>query len=291
MNKIFILALTLVLILSTLYIATKPGELREVSFGGKSLKVVEKEIETKSHKTQIETKEPVQKANSPKVTPQNNIDEKIIQWRISQNLKEQQQIKTTSQPKKVPVLKVMPEKQEKVTIQTQTSKVVQKPKPPSKVQPPPKPQSKSKVMTPTKLKAQPKQKVLTAYEETIAWNQWHANLANEIHRLSNLRQEDFKVTIYKTKVYYSFDVDNNRNISNIIITVENLPSKNDTNKVITHFKTIINMMNNKPILKFVEGSQRTSVHVQDSIIWVNPGEEKTTNASKYSDYETVKKYK
>ena len=134
-------------------------------------------------------------------------------------------------------------------------------------------------------------KGLTEYEETIAWNQWHANLANEIHRLSNLRQEDFKVTIYKTKVYYSFDVDNNRNISNIIITVENLPSKNDTNKVITHFKTIINMMNNKPILKFVEGSQRTSVHVQDSIKWVNPGEEKTTNASKYSDYETVKKYK
>ncbi len=286
MNKIFILALTLVLILSTLYIATKPGELREVSFGGKSLKVVEKEIETKSHKTQIETKEPVQKANSPKVTPQNNIDEKIIQWRISQNLKEQQQIKTTSQPKKVPVPKVMPEKQEKVTIQTQTSKVVQKPKPPSKVQPPPKPQSKSKVMTPTKLKAQPKQKVLTAYEETIAWNQWHANVVNEFVRLSQSRNTALDPK-KGTKVSFDFRVDKNGNVSDVRILVDN-PSELYT--AYQQFAPYIKALSKKSVLKFPAGTQRTVTTVSDSFI-LESGPTSQLNSSRYKDYETVKKYR
>lgn len=135
------------------------------------------------------------------------------------------------------------------------------------------------------------QNTLTEYEETIAWNQWRANLANEILRLGKLKQENFKVTRYKTKVYYSFDVDKYKNISNIIVTVENLPNKNDTYKVITHFKTIINMMNHKPILQFVEGSQRTSVHVKNSMKWVKVGEATPTRASDYSDNERIKKYK
>ena len=286
MNKIFILALTLVLILSTLYIATKPGELREVSFGGKSLKVVEKEIETKSPKTQIETKEPVQQANSPKATPQNNIDEKIIEWRISQNLKEQQQIKTTSQPKKVTAPKVMPVKQEKVTIQTQTSKVEQKPKPQSKVQPQPKPQYKSQVLTPTKPKAQPKQKVLTAYEETIAWNQWHANVVNEFVRLSQSRNTALDPK-KGTKVSFDFRVDKNGNVSDVRILVDN-PSELYT--AYQQFAPYIKALSKKSVLKFPAGTQRTVTTVSDSFI-LESGPTSQLNSSRYKDYETVKKYR
>ena len=180
----------------------------------------------------------------------------------------------------------MPEKQEKVTIQTQTSKVVQKPKPPSKVQPPPKPQSKSKVMTPTKLKAQPKQKVLTAYEETIAWNQWHANVVNEFVRLSQSRNTALDPK-KGTKVSFDFRVDKNGNVSDVRILVDN-PSELYT--AYQQFAPYIKALSKKSVLKFPAGTQRTVTTVSDSFI-LESGPTSQLNSSRYKDYETVKKYR
>ena len=129
------------------------------------------------------------------------------------------------------------------------------------------------------------QKKLVTQQETIAWNKWRADIANAVgdYTTANLAE---KVTV-GTVIKYSFIVDKNEQISNIIVTIikgETSPSAQSAKSTV--YKAIRNI-NGKSILTFPNGSNRNKTTVEGLL-------ELSKQAAKidkgmYNDYETVTK--
>ena len=90
-----------------------------------------------------------------------------------------------------------------------------------------------------------------------------------------------------TKIKYSFDVDKNEQISNIVVSIIKGPINSGTQSAKSTIYKAIKSLNGKNILTFPKGSNRTSTHVVGAIEL----SDKTTKIDKnmFNDYETVTK--
>ena len=167
---------------------------------------------------------------------------------------------------------------------TQTAQQpAQQPKPQSQVQPQPRPQPQPtvvKIETPQQ-PAPTTKKVLTEEEEIIAWNIWRSNVNNYVMQNSAGK---FGFVPLGTQFSFSFLVDKFGNVSNIKVECSNQDYMNEARNVV---KPAIAAMQNKAILKFPEGTRRTTTQATGAFTiarsnnFYNPGD--------FSDYEKVKK--
>lgn len=140
----------------------------------------------------------------------------------------------------------------------------------------PKPQEKKVEVTQPKSSSNP---YMTEEEEIIAWNKWRANVTNQIMKDSNVGSA-FMGTVF----HFTFVVDKFGNVSNI--RVESNPAA-FMDLARNGLKPAIANLQNKPILKFPQGTKRTTVIVDDSFIISTQNNFATPNL--YSDYERVKR--
>ena len=162
-----------------------------------------------------------------------------------------------------------------------TQQPVQQPKPKPQAQPQPKPQpTVVKVDTPQQPTTTTK-KVLTEEEEIIAWNIWRSNVNNYVMQNSAGK---FGFVPLGTQFSFSFLVDKFGNVSNIKVECSNQDYMNEARNVV---KPAIAAMQNKAILKFPEGTKRTTTQATGAFTiarsnnFYNPGD--------FSDYERIKK--
>lgn len=126
---------------------------------------------------------------------------------------------------------------------------------------------------------------LVTESETIAWNKWRADLANEITKKAYSYQTSGaqKGTIYK----YTFDVDKNRVITNINVKIYSGPSGTAEQELLNAIKKAISATNGSSILTFPNGTNRTKTSVTGGIQVADTTQ--YTDSSKFADYEVVKK--
>lgn len=129
------------------------------------------------------------------------------------------------------------------------------------------------------------QKVLTEYEETVVWNKWRADVCNSVTQ--NVNSGFASIVPEGTTFSYSFDVDKNKQISNILVKVAQGYINEKTNSGASMIKTAIQSLNGKNILTFPQGTQRTSVNVAGAI--KRSKTTKNINANEFNDTEVIKK--
>lgn len=117
-------------------------------------------------------------------------------------------------------------------------------------------------------------------EDKIAWNAWHCNVGNLILKEKNVPPNEALNTLNVIQ----FNVDNKRNISNIIITAEPAKYSKLAQK---HYFEYVNSLNGNSILEFPKNSERKVVHVKVPI--VTSDKVKFNKPQDYSDYETIRK--
>lgn len=128
-------------------------------------------------------------------------------------------------------------------------------------------------------------------EETVSsvvWNQWRADVTNTFYKTT--AKYPFGRNKEAVKVKYSFDIDNNGNISNPYVT----PYDNNGNQcseetrlvILDSVKTVFTKMQHSLVLKFPEGSKRSKVTISGTYVPANKG--RYVNASDYNDVETVR---
>lgn len=161
--------------------------------------------------------------------------------------------------------------------QVQTQQPVQ-----TKVQEQPKTQPTTvKVETPQQTPTTTTKKVLTEEEEIIAWNIWRSNVNNYVMQNSAGK---FGFVPLGTQFTFSFLVDKFGNVSNIKVECSNQDYMNEARNVV---KPAIAAMQNKAILKFPEGTKRTTTQATGAFTIARSNN--FYNPSDFSDYEKVKK--
>jgi hypothetical protein len=117
-------------------------------------------------------------------------------------------------------------------------------------------------------------------ESKIAWNAWHSRLDNKILKDAKVpKGEEFN-----TVNFLQFNVDSNKNISNIKISTQPEKYSQIAKK---HYLDYLISLNGNDILEFPKDSDRKVVLVKLSITT----SDKTTysNPKDFSDYETIRK--
>ncbi len=120
-------------------------------------------------------------------------------------------------------------------------------------------------------------KTLTEQEEIIAWNKWRANLQNRVMADSHV------VAPLGTVFMFSCVVDKYGNISNINAWSTN---PNYTAMAKRNVKPALAALQHQPILKFPQGTQRTSTVVAGSFIISTS--DRFASPDDYSDYERIR---
>lgn len=191
---------------------------------------------------------------------------------------------TTSTPQKKTTTKISQplqtkqiKKTEEKTAQTVTKTVAPKPKPVevvTKKEPVQKP-----VTVQTTTQAVPPVKVLTQQEEEIAWNAWRSALQNKI-------MQDVKLPTVPNGVVFrfSFTVDKFGKITNLQTWSE---TSTYTPHAIQYIAPVIRSYQGRSILKFPEGSTRTTTTVKGG--WKISSVEKYSTPKDYNDIERVQK--
>ena len=113
-------------------------------------------------------------------------------------------------------------------------------------------------------------------DETIAWNKWRSNLQNRIMDDSDIDAD------YGTIFYFSFTVDNNRNISNVRVISTNLWDKESTEVV----RRAILHLKGKPILNFPPNTNRSSIKFTGGFVIGTTSQYSTPGD--YNDFEHVR---
>lgn len=116
--------------------------------------------------------------------------------------------------------------------------------------------------------------------DKIAWNKWHSNLINKILENNKGGIDEPLNTIN----FIQFNVDNNKNITNIKISAD--PEKY-TQVAKNYFLDYIRSLNGNEILQFPANSQRKVVLVKLPIVVKDAS--KLTTPNDFSDYETIGK--
>lgn len=119
-----------------------------------------------------------------------------------------------------------------------------------------------------------------AKEDKIAWNSWHSIVGNKILNDKKVPPDEELNTINMIQ----FNVDNQRNISNIKISTD--PQKY-MQMARTYYIDYLNGLNGNPVLAFPKNSQRKVVTVK---MLIKSGKSmKYASPQDFSDYETVRK--
>ena len=108
------------------------------------------------------------------------------------------------------------------------------------------------------------QKKLTIEEETIAWNQWRANVANAITAQGH--KYGVNGVELGTICKYSFNVNANKQISGITTSIVKGVQDEYSMKFANAVKSAIQSLNGSSILKFPEGTERKTVNVVGGIM-------------------------
>ncbi len=116
----------------------------------------------------------------------------------------------------------------------------------------------------------------TSREELIAWNIWRSNLQNKIMELSDVDAD------YGTIFFFSFKVDENRNITNVKVTATTRSGREN----ILAVRKAINKTNHKDILAFPKGTKRKMVDFTGGFIMGTY--EQYSSPSDYHDFERVR---
>lgn len=132
------------------------------------------------------------------------------------------------------------------------------------------------------------QKKLVEYQENILWNQWRANVCNNV--ASKLDKQFAYVAPAGTVYTYSFDVDNQRRITNVVVKISRGYVNSTTQQGIFMIQNAIKSLNLSTILTFPTGSQRTTVKVSSGIERTS-AQSTTINANSFNDVETITKQK
>jgi len=132
------------------------------------------------------------------------------------------------------------------------------------------------------------QKKLVEYQENILWNQWRANVCNNVAK--KLDKQFAYVAPAGTVYTYSFDVDNQKRITNIVVKISRGYVNSTTQQGIFMIKQAIQSMNLSTILTYPPGSQRTTVKVSSGIERTS-AQSTTINANSFNDVETITKQK
>lgn len=299
MNKIFLIILVLILAIITFFAVTNTYTLKEVRFGQSSLEVVSNETENVKKTVNVRDKNLIQEVQVPKVTPKNitkepekqNIDVKDFSNIFSKyEFKKNEQktkpvVMNNVEPKSVKQI-VKKDMATKVTTKQVVQKNVEQPK-----STPVKKEVEKAATTPKIIKktnsTSPKKKNLTEYEETIAWNQWRANVSNAVAELVN---SNFSNIVPQGTIYsYSFNVSSKGRISDVVAILSRGYNNPSTSQGRLMIEQAILSLNGNSILTFPEGTQRTSVNVAGAI--ERSQTSSSVNANQFNDTETIKKTK
>lgn len=141
------------------------------------------------------------------------------------------------------------------------------------------PKPKPEVQEPAPIQHQPKfsNPYMTEQEEIIAWNKWRSNLQNQI-----MKDSQIDYAPLGTMFLFTFIVDKYGNISNIKVECSN-PNYMDIAR--DRVKPAISNLQRKPILKFPQGTQRTSTVVTG--IFLIGTQERYSTPEDFSDFERV----
>lgn len=178
---------------------------------------------------------------------------------------------TPSTPKKTVTTKVEPTKKATATNTSKPATATKASVPKQTVQPPVKQENK-----------------LTEYQETILWNQWRANVCNNI--TSRLDKQFTNIVPVGTVYTYSFNVDNQRRITNVVVKISRGYVNPTTQQGIYMIQRAIYSLNLSSILTFPSGSQRTVVKVSSGIERT-AAQTNNLKANSFNDVETVTKQK
>lgn len=303
-NTLFII--TFLIVLTALILCLNPKLHKEISFYSVDFDFSNKKASTA---TQIPQPKQVKNTNltldtniktienisNKELTQINNIDRDAYMNNIKMRYQQEQSKKlaeenakklSQKQVIKTPVKQTTPIKTQKpVTnaVKQQLQKPVQQKKTDVQkviVQEKPKENIAEKKQEPIK-----KEKQLVTQQETIAWNKWRADIANSIGATTMATLKE-KVEV-GTKIKYSFDVDKNEQISNIVVSIIKGPINSGTQSAKSTIYKAIKSLNGKNILSFPNGTNRTSTTVVGAIEL----SDKTTKIDKnmFNDYETVTK--
>ena len=132
------------------------------------------------------------------------------------------------------------------------------------------------------------QKKLVEYQENILWNQWRANVCNNV--ASRLNQLFTSIAPVGTIYTYSFDVDNKRRITNISVKISKGYVNETTQQGVAMIYNAIQSLNLSCALTFPSGSQRTTVKVSSGIE-ITSAQSKNIDANSFNDVEKVTKQK
>lgn len=132
------------------------------------------------------------------------------------------------------------------------------------------------------------QKKLVEYQENILWNQWRANVCNNV--ASRLNQQFTSIAPVGTIYTYSFDVDNQRRITNINVKISKGYVNATTQQGVAMIYNAIQSLNLSTSLTFPSGSQRTTVKVSSGIERTS-AQSKNIDAYSFNDVEKVTKQK
>ena len=132
------------------------------------------------------------------------------------------------------------------------------------------------------------QKKLVEYQENILWNQWRANVCNNVAK--KLDKQFAYVAPAGTVYTYSFDVDNQRRITNINVKISRGYINSTTQQGVFMIRQAIQSMNLSSFLTYPPGSQRTTVKVSSGIERTS-AQSTTINANSFNDVETITKQK
>ena len=148
-------------------------------------------------------------------------------------------------------------------------------------------EARKKAEAEAKKKAE-EQKKLVEYQENILWNQWRANVCNNVAK--KLDKQFAYIAPAGTVYTYSFDVDNQRRITNINVKISRGYINSTTQQGVFMIKQAIQSMNLSSFLTYPPGSQRTTVKVSSGIERTS-AQSTTINANSFNDVETITKQK
>lgn len=111
--------------------------------------------------------------------------------------------------------------------------------------------------------------------EFIAWNKWRSDIQNQI------MENAYVEAPYGTLFFFSFNIDENRRITNIKVTTSNPNAQND----IPRIKSTIISLDGKSILEFPKKTNRKSVLFTGGFLMSDT--EELSTPSDYKDFECV----
>ena len=245
----------------------------ENTSSSKDLKVNDKNIITNNNSTNIKQVDSVKNIDNIN-TKNTDIDKKFEQLLLVQQQEEDAKRLAEERAKKLAQQKAQQEAKKKADAEAKRLADEQAKK-----------LAQQKAQQEAKKKSE-EQRKLIEYQENILWNQWRANICNNV--TSRLDKQFAYVAPAGTIYTYSFDVDNQKRISNVVVKISRGYVNATTQQGIFMIQRAIQSLNSSTLLTFPAGTKRTSVKVSSGIERT-ASQSTSVNANSFNDVETITK--